>query len=494
MRSWRSAPALEGLVIVLASVSISPPVASAELPIVRSLQKILPSHEQLAGGPAPLAGFGFAVATLPPCEDSGALRLAIGHHARDGTSRERSGSFWVVRLKSQSSVADAFNPFDRAHEVAAGQGGFHASLSADDYFGFSIAAVGDIDGDGIDDLAVGAPGDDDGGFDTGAVYILFLDSAGRVRSHRKISARPAWAHRLPWRWVLPHGVQGGLIEEFDPEENFGVAIAPLGDLDGDGIPDIAVGARSGSEAREWRGRVRVLFLHRDGSIKRHQVIDIGPDTPGGPLEPGDEFGLGLANIGDLDGDGIPELAAGARADSEAGYGHGAIWTLFLDRTGALRHAQKINEIHGGFSGTLERVNEFGTAIAGLGDVSGDGIPDIVVSARGDRRTGSATGAIWLLAMNRDGTVRDERRLGPGEDGFPAPLRGRDYFGAGLAHLGDLDGDGWPEIAVGAEGDDAGGNNSGAVWIVSLGTEVLSSDVDWQPPVSGEPACDAPLSP
>lgn len=494
MRTRYGPRVLGCLLVALVGVASPSRVCSADFPIVRSLQKILPSHEQLAGGPAPLAGFGFAVAALPPSADAGALRLAIGHHARDSTSRARSGSFWVVRLKVQSSAADAFNPFEHAHEIALGRGGFHANLSADDYFGFSIAAVGDIDGDGIVDLAVGAPGDDDGGFDTGAVYILFLNSAGQVRSHRKISARPAWAHRVPWRWVLPHGVQGGLVEEFEPEENFGVAIAPLGDLDGDGVPDIAVGARDGSEARDWRGRVRVLFLRRDGSIKRHQVIDIDADTPGGPLEPGDEFGFGLANIGDLDGDGIPELAAGARADSEVGYGHGAIWTLFLDRNGALRHAQKINEVHGGFGGKLNRLNEFGTAIAGIGDITGDGIPDIVVSARGDRRTGSATGAIWLLALNRDGTVLGERRLGPGEDGFPAPLRGRDYFGAGLAHLGDLDGDGWPEIAVGAEGDDGGGDNSGAVWIVSLGTEVLPSDVDWHPPVSGESACDVPPSP
>jgi len=66
-------------------------------------------------------------------------------------------------------------------------GGFAGELDDDDNFGQSIASMGDIDGDGIQDLAVGAPGDDDGGGQRGAVWILFMNADGTVRSHQKIS-------------------------------------------------------------------------------------------------------------------------------------------------------------------------------------------------------------------------------------------------------------------------------------------------------------------
>lgn len=437
------------------------PASANALPSVRAHLKILPTDEGMPLTASSFSGFAFGLAALGAFGTDQRSTLAVGSHYLDNGATSRAGAISLLQLDPTGRVLTG-------HAIAPASGGFGAMLSADDYFGFAVAPIGDLDGDGIIDIAVGAPRDDDGGIDTGAVYILFLNEDGRVRSQRKISARRPWARRAPWTWILPRSVQGGLFAEVEDSENMGVGLAGLGDLDGDGIPDLAVGARAGGIEGAWRGAVWIFFLRRDGSIRDHRRIAPATAAPHLELLPEDEFGFGLATIGDLDGDGIPELAVGARGDDDGGPSHGAVWILFLDRDGSVRRSQKINGRHGGFGGRLNGGAEFGAAIAAVGDLDADGIPDIAVSARGDNAAGFNTGALWLLALERDGTVKSERRIGASEGGFTGKLARHDFFGAGLTALADLDGDGWPELAVGAEGDDAALDNAGSVWILFLG--------------------------
>ena len=98
-------------------------------------------------------------------------------------------------------------------------------LDNDDRFGWSVAALGDLDQDGIVDMAVGAHSDDDGGSNRGAVWVLLLRRDGTVRSHQKIS-----------------DTEGGFDGVLDDRDWFGWSVAALGDLDQDGIVDMAVGA------------------------------------------------------------------------------------------------------------------------------------------------------------------------------------------------------------------------------------------------------------
>ena len=92
------------------------------------------------------------------------------------------------------------------------QGNFTGTLADDDQFGTSVASLGDLDGDGVGDLAVGAILDDDGGPKRGAVYVLFLNPDGTVKSQQKIS-----------------DTRGGFTGMLDEEDRFGGSAAPLGD-------------------------------------------------------------------------------------------------------------------------------------------------------------------------------------------------------------------------------------------------------------------------
>jgi len=140
------------------------------------------------------------------------------------------------------------------------------------------------------------------------VWVLFLNSDGTVKSHQKIS-----------------DTEGGFTGTFGAFAFFGVSVESLGDFDGDGVRDLAVGApRSGS------GTVWMLFLNSDGTVKAHQEIS---DTAGsftGTLDNGDSFGGALTSLGDLDSDGVVDLAVGAYQDDDGGVDRGAVWVLFLD--------------------------------------------------------------------------------------------------------------------------------------------------------------------
>ena len=137
----------------------------------------------------------------------------------------------------------------------------------------------------------------------------------------------------------------------DNTDHFGDSVANIGDLNGDGIDDLAVGApnddtKSNGQGfaehgdNNWdAGAVYILFLNRDGSLARETVvIDASTRDPdyGPALAKGDAFGMGVANIGDLDGNGYDDLAVGAMLDHNNN--RGAVHILFMDENGGLAKA------------------------------------------------------------------------------------------------------------------------------------------------------------
>ncbi len=170
------------------------------------------------------------------------------------------------------------------------------TLANNDFFGTSVSSIGDFDGDGVTDIAVGAVGDDTGGLDRGAVYVLLLNSNRSVKSSLKIA----------------NGVNGG--PTLANSDRFGSSIANLGDIDSDGITDIAVGASLDDTTGTDRGAIYVLRLNANGSVKASTKIAGGLN--GGPtLINGDQFGYASTGLGDFYGDGSPDLAVGAPYDN-----------------------------------------------------------------------------------------------------------------------------------------------------------------------------------
>ena len=210
--------------------------------------------------------------------------------------------------------------------IGSGAGGFTGVLDDGDRFGISLAHT---TSGSSSMLAVGALGDDDGGLNRGAAWLLFLDSSGSVTGHKK------------------YGEATGLT--LDNGDGFGSSLAFPGDVDDDGIPDIAVGALLDDDGGPDRGAVYVLFLRSDGAWRGGSVkISSTSGSFLGTLGDGDRFGSSLAALDDLDQDGFEDLAIGAYLDDTGGVDRGATWVTILRgcpvSTVTIRNGSGINPI------------------------------------------------------------------------------------------------------------------------------------------------------
>ena len=168
-----------------------------------------------------------------------------------------------------------------------------------------------MDGDGVDDIAVGALKDDAGGADRGAVHIMYMNTNGSVDSTVEINDSTTNGPDLA------------------NEDFFGFGVTNIGDLNNDGVNDLAVGAYGDDEGGDGRGAVHIMYMNTDGSVD--STVEINGSTTNGPiLANNDEFGRSITNIGDFDGNGIDDLAIGALSDDNGGANRGAVHILFLE--------------------------------------------------------------------------------------------------------------------------------------------------------------------
>ena len=400
--------------------------------------------------------FGRGSDVLGDLDGDGVPELVVGAPKDDdGESRaDRDyGAVHILFLHADGTV--------RHHtKIARSTGGWSGDLAVGDEFGRTVAGIGDFDLDGIPDLAVGAAHEDDGGSDQGAVWILLLRADGTVKAEQKISA-----------------LAGGFTEDLDPGDQFGRALLGLGDLDRDGVDDLLVGAAHDDDGSRNAGAVYVLFLRADATVRASQKISATRGGLSEPLSKNGEFGFDASRLGDLDGDGVLDIAVSSPDQKTNGQQEGAVFVLHLRTDGTVKSDFRITEGHAGFTGHLDYNDEFGACIGTIGDVDGDGVTDLAVGAGKDDdgmgRTPSDRGAVWILFLNWNGTVRGHQKISELEGGFTGVLQDGDRFGTSLAAPGDWNGDGVPDIFVGARFDDDGGRDCGAMYLLRLGDGVVS---------------------
>lgn len=252
--------------------------------------------------------------------------------------------------------------------------------AAGDGLGASLAALGDVDGDGVIDLAAGRP--------------QHANGRGGV--------------------VLLSGASGAILWEIDGDtagDHLGASVGVAGDVSGDGTPDVIAGAPSHSANTG-------LALVVSGSDGGRLFTFLGNAA-------GDELGSAVAGAGDVNGDGVPDVMVGSPHADLGGADSGAA-RVFSGSDGSVLHL-----FVGGQAGVRA-----GTAVGSLGDANADGLADVVVGAPMDA---GGFGAVRVHS-GVDGAVL---QLFVGAAPVPGLL-----FGNNVAALGDLDGDGTRELAVG----------------------------------------------
>ncbi len=264
-------------------------------------------------------------------------------------------------------------------------------------------------------------------------------------------------------------LQGGFGNNLNANDLFGNACDSIGDINGDGVTDIVVSSFGDDQVATDMGAIYIMKLYSDGSVQSYTKISKNMGGFTGNISSGDIFGSGFAALGDFNNDGHYDVAVGAEYDDDGGNWNGAIYLLSLDTSGLVLSSQKISALSGGFTGTLSGTPAFGCDIANIGDLNGDGVDDLAVGSRRDNDGGTRHGAIWILFMNSNGTVHHQKKISDTQGNFGASLDDEDFFGVSVEYLGDIDGNGSTEIAVGAHFDDDGGSDKGAIYILSLDT-------------------------
>lgn len=367
---------------------------------------------------------------------------------------------FMTQLVAQEGPQFPINNFDGRMAgyqlINSSQGGFGGSLGSSDRFGAAAAHMGDLNGDGLHEVYVGAPGDDRNGTNRGAVWVLNLSSTGMVQRELLISQG-----------------NGGFSGSLSNNNAFGTALTSIGDLNGDGVKDIAVGAPGDADGGTiGTGAVWILFLKSDGSVLSSQKISATQGSFGGPLGAGSSFGGALAFLGDINHDGKPELAIGAPTDNDGGTKRGVFWIVSLNTNGTVSSEWKFSYAQGSFPGVVSNNDYFGLALARVGDLDKDGIPELAVGMPRDDDGGTNRGAVWIVYFDVQEELRVSKQVKISDSftSFTGTLDNSDLLGAAVGGDVDLNNDGVPDLLIGAPGDDDGGTNQGAAWVLYLNSD------------------------
>jgi hypothetical protein len=287
-------------------------------------------------------------------------------------------------------------------------------------FGVSVRTAGDVNGDGYDDVIVGAPGYDN----EGRVFVFHGSPAGLSKSPD---------------WIAESGQAGA---------DFGVRAGTAGDVNGDGYDDVIVGASLYEHGQINEGRVFVfhgspagLSARPDWSVESDQAVS--------------DFGNWVGTAGDVNGDGYDDVIVGA-----PGYSNGGRAYVYQGSPSGL--SATADWIAG-----PNQVNAYFGTVATAGDVNGDGFDDVVVGAQdydsGVGRAFAFHGSSSGLSTSPDWTASEEHSI---------------WFGRSVGTAGDVNADGYDDVIVGAPVYANGQTSEGAAFAYFGSPIGLSTSPDW----------------
>ena len=336
-------------------------------------------------------------------------------------------------------------------------------VSAGDYSGTSVSVAGDINGDGIDDLIIGAPY-----ANTGASYVVFGSNLG-LPSPLNLSGL--------------NGSNGFVITGSSANDFSGNSVSAAGDINGDGIDDLVIGAPGASPVEAYSGASYVVFGSRQTWASSLDLSSL--DGSNGFVINGvsadDYSGTSVSAAGDINGDDIDDVIIGASLADPNGDGSGASYVVFgSDQPWASSlNLSGLNGSNGFVINGVSAGDESGTSVSAAGDINVDGMDDLIIGAPLADPNGADSGASyvvfgsnlpWTSPLNLSGL--------DGSNGFVINgVSAGDNSGSSVSAAGDINGDGFDDLMTGAPLADPNGVDSGASYVVFGSDKIFANSFE-----------------
>lgn len=313
--------------------------------------------------------------------------------------------------------------------------------AAYDQAGLSVSAAGDVNGDGLDDLLIGALGHDGFGYDAGRAYILFGDDSF-----------PAAFELSALVGSNGFSINGGVESDF-----LGTSVSGAGDVNGDGFDDVVIGAPYADPGDRTNAGAAYVVLGTDGNFAANLPISSLNGENGFALNgvsEDDLAGFSVSAAGDVNGDGYDDVLIGAYDADPNGPSSGSSYVVFGQASGVAASFE-LSSLDGsnGFSMHGANAADYsGWAVAGAGDLNGDGLDDIVVGAYQATGGESQSAGRSYVVFGSDNGFPSSIQLGQLDGAVGFALDGvatDDQSGRSVGSAGDVNADGFDDLIVGA---------------------------------------------
>jgi Ca2+-binding RTX toxin-like protein len=385
---------------------------------------------------------GSSVGSISDLNGDGRGEILVGAPKMEKGAAIDAGAGFVLWGPSVAGGIDLGDPF-----AGAGNGKGYAikGQAAGDNAGASIASIPDLNGDGKPEVAIGAPGNDGNGADSGAVYIVFGKNTDTVVQLSSVAT----------------GTGGFKIVGEDNGDAIGLAFSAIDDLNGDGKAEILIGAPNNVLGGTNMGAAYVVYGKATGTPV--QLTNIANGIGGFKItgQVDDEAGTSITGLGDVNGDGLADMLVGAPRADRAYVVFGKSNTTNIDLTNVVAGI-------GGYSILAQNLGDFDKlSVTGGVDFNRDGIKDLAIGVPDNNEGGSHVGAVYVVWGGGTGTI-DLNLVAQGIGGAKIVGIAGSYFGSSVAIVGDQNGDGTSELLIGS--NDIGGESA----------SVLFAPTSWQP--------------